>query len=418
MAVFKELTAGDPRRVGRYRIVARLGAGGMGQVYLGRSPGGRAVAVKVVRPELAEDPDFRKRFAREVAAARRVNGVFTAAVVDADAEGTPAWLATGYVPGMSLGDAVSRHGRWPAEAVLALGAALAEALEAIHAAGVIHRDLKPSNVLLATDGPRVIDFGISVVGGASALTGTGMVVGTPGFMAPEQVVGGPVGPACDVFALGAVLAYTATAIPPFGTGPAHAVNFRAVYEDPDLGAVPSALRELIGPCLAKEAADRPALPELLEELTEGGEDDPVTGLGLAGTDWLPAPVAGELRDSLSIGRPAPPAVSPASVAAPPESEPHPAPGTSGPSDAAEPAEGAAPPEPHEPPEAHRTSATVALLPATAAKASPASAPSLPRPTRRHILLTVAGVTAAAGVSTAIAAVAERYDSDGDPSSAP
>ncbi|MFE2266660.1 serine/threonine-protein kinase [Streptomyces griseosporeus] len=415
MAVFGELRAGDPRRVGRYRIVARLGAGGMGQVYLGRSPGGRAVAVKVVRPELAEDPDFRKRFAREVAAARRVNGVFTAGVVDADAEGTPAWLATGYVPGMSLGEAVSRHGRWPAEAVLALGAALAEALEAIHAAGVIHRDLKPSNVLLAADGPRVIDFGISVVGGASALTGTGMVVGTPGFMAPEQVVGGPVGTACDVFALGAVLAYTATAVPPFGTGPAHAVNFRAVYEEPDLGAVPPALRELIGPCLAKGAADRPALPELLEQLTEGAEDDPVTGLALASTDWLPAPVAGELRDSLSIDRPARPA---ASVGAPLESEPHPAPGESGPSDAAEPAEHAALPEPHEPAEPHRTTATVALLPASAAKAPAASTPSLPRPTRRHILLAVAGVTAAAGVSTAIAAVAERYDKDGDPPSAP
>ncbi|MGV9273916.1 serine/threonine-protein kinase [Streptomyces griseosporeus] len=419
MAVFEELTAGDPRRVGRYRIVARLGAGGMGQVYLGRSPGGRAVAVKVVRPELAGDPDFRKRFAREVAAARRVNGVFTAGVVDADAEGTPAWLATGFVPGMSLGEAVSRHGRWPAEAVLALGAALAEALEAIHAAGVIHRDLKPSNVLLAADGPRVIDFGISVVGGASALTGTGMVVGTPGFMAPEQVVGGPVGPACDVFALGAVLAYTATGVPAFGTGPAHAVNFRAVYEEPDLAAVPPALRELIGPCLAKEPADRPALPELLEQLTEGVEDDPATGLSLAGTDWLPAPVAGELRHPLSLDRPGPPAVSPAPVAAPSESEPHPAPGRSGPSDAAEPAEDAALPESDEPPsEAHRTTATVALVPATAAKASAASTPSLPRPTRRHILLAVASVTAAAGVSTAIAAVAERYDTDGDPSSSP
>ncbi|MEV4445347.1 serine/threonine-protein kinase [Streptomyces mirabilis] len=234
MEAFEMLEAGDPRQVGRYRIVARLGEGGMGRVYLGRSPGGRAVAVKVVRPELADDGDFRRRFAREVAAARRVNGVFTAGVVDADPDGSPAWLATAYVPGVPLGDAVAAHGPWPEGPVLALGAGLAEALEAIHAAEVVHRDLKPSNILLAPDGPRVIDFGISVTGEASALTRTGVVVGTPGFMSPEQLTGKPVGPASDVFSLGAVLAFTATGAGPFGTGSAHALSFRVVYEEPDL----------------------------------------------------------------------------------------------------------------------------------------------------------------------------------------
>ncbi|MBT2507630.1 serine/threonine protein kinase [Streptomyces sp. ISL-98] len=185
VGVFEALEPEDPRRVGRYRITARLGSGGMGQVYLARSPGGRPVAVKVVRPELARDGGFRLRFAREVTAARRVNGAFTAGVVDADPDGTPAWLATVYVPGLSLGEAIAGHGHWPAQSVLALGAGLAEALEAIHAAGVVHRDLKPSNVLLAADGPRVIDFGISVASEASALTSTGMVIGTPGFMSPE-----------------------------------------------------------------------------------------------------------------------------------------------------------------------------------------------------------------------------------------
>ncbi|MEV5434634.1 PQQ-binding-like beta-propeller repeat protein [Streptomyces sp. NPDC052682] len=390
MAAFGELTAGDPGRVGRYRIVARLGAGGMGQVYLGRSPGGRAVAVKVVRPELAGDPEFRRRFAREVAAARRVNGVFTAGVVDADIDGSPPWLATAYVPGVSLGEAVSAYGRWAAAPVVALGAALAEALEVIHAAGVVHRDLKPSNVLLAVDGPRVIDFGISVVGGASALTGTGMVVGTPGFMAPEQVVGGPVGPACDVFALGAVLAYTATGTAPFGTGPAHAVNFRAVYEKPGLEAVPSGLRDLVESCLAKEAAERPELPALLEQLTRLAGDDPPTARSLAGTDWLPTPVARELstRPALPVPTPVSPQTSAAAVT--PASRPE------------------VPIEDRTASGPPGSTATVALRPAAGTAATPSGPPLASLPSRRHVLLGLAGTTAAAGVSWAAAALAEHY----------
>lgn len=291
VGVFEALEAGDPRQVGRYRIVARLGAGGMGRVYLGRSPGGRAVAVKVVRPELAEDAEFRRRFAREVAAARRVNGAFTAGVVDADPEGSPAWLATVYVPGPSLGEAVAAHGPWPQEQVLSLGAGLAEGLEVIHAAGVVHRDLKPSNVLLAADGPRVIDFGISLAGEASVLTRTGTMPGTPGFMSPEQLTARPVGPACDVFALGAVLVFAATGAGPFGTGSGHVLNFRTVYEEPDLSALPAALRAVVARCLAKGPGERPGPAELLDLLAGAPRGGQATPVGRIEAEWMPEDVA-------------------------------------------------------------------------------------------------------------------------------
>ncbi|QNP64987.1 ABC transporter substrate-binding protein [Streptomyces genisteinicus] len=287
------LDAADPRQVGRYRILARLGAGGMGRVYLGRSTSGRMVAVKVVRDELAGEPDFQRRFAREVEAARRVTGFFTAAVVDADPAGSPAWLATAYVPGLPLEEAVRVHGAWPRASLLVLGAGLVEALEAIHAAGLIHRDLKPSNVLLAADGPRVIDFGISIVTEASALTQTGMVIGTPGFMSPEQVMGQSVGPASDVFALGAVLAFAGTGTSPFGTGAAHSVNFRAVYQDPELRGLPPET-EFIRRCLEKDPAQRPTLPELLAEfgrlLGDTGAHTLAGGLPEA-MNWLPPAIA-------------------------------------------------------------------------------------------------------------------------------
>ncbi|MFI9463353.1 serine/threonine-protein kinase [Streptomyces xiamenensis] len=300
--MFAELEAGDPRQVGRYRIEARLGAGGMGRVFLARSPGGRTLAVKVLRAELAEDAGFRRRFAREVAAARRVTGVFTAAVVDADLEGTPAWLATEYVPGLPLGRAVAEHGAWPEPAVLALGAGLAEALEAIHAAGIVHRDLKPSNILLAPDGPRVIDFGISVSDDDGALTQTGVVVGTPGFMSPEQLAtGGRVGPATDVFALGAVLAFAASGSGPFGSGAGHALSYRIVHEEPDLGALPAGVRAVVARCLAKDPGQRPTVAALLEELGRAlgdGERGP-------GHGRLPDAVAAALRERPGVP-PAPP----------------------------------------------------------------------------------------------------------------
>ena len=211
------LGSDDPRQIGAYRLLGVLGAGGMGKVYLGRNAGGRTVAVKVIRPDLLGDPEFRTRFRREVAAARRVGGAFTAPVLDADVDADPPWLATGYVAGLALSDAVSRFGPFAEPSLLALGHGLAEALVAIHDAGIVHRDLKPSNVLLAVDGPKVVDFGIARAVEDTALTTTGKVIGSPGFMCPEQVTGEALGPACDVFALGGVLTFAASGHGPFGT---------------------------------------------------------------------------------------------------------------------------------------------------------------------------------------------------------
>src|ERR1700678_203233 len=224
----EDLLPSDPESIGPSRLIRRLGAGGMGQVYLARTAGSRLVAVKVIRPELAADPGFRSRFAREVTAARSVSGIFTAPVVDADPDGQLPWLATAYVPGPSLTDAVAERGPLPPGVVLTLAAGLAEALGAIHAAGLVRRDLKPSNVLLARDGPRVIDFGISRAADAIVLTQTGAIMGSPGYFSPEQAEGRPVGSSGAVFGPGALLAFPATGEGPFGTGPAAAGAFRVV----------------------------------------------------------------------------------------------------------------------------------------------------------------------------------------------
>ncbi|WP_405677318.1 serine/threonine-protein kinase [Streptomyces sp. NBC_00868] len=293
MGAFAPLQAGDPRQVGRYRIVGRLGRGGMGVVYLGLSSSGRAVAVKVVRAVLADDPGFRQRFVREVEAARKVTGVFTAAVVDAEPEGRPAWLATTYVPGVSLESAVSGYGAWPARSVMALGAALAEALDAVHGADLVHRDLKPSNVLLAADGPRVIDFGISLAAEATKLTESGVVIGTPGFISPEQLVHDTASAASDVFALGAILVYTATGSTPFGSGHGHALNYRVAHLDPDLTGLPPELSDVVERCLDKDPARRPTVPHLVEELARVSEAEGADGL-FTEADWLPGPVAAEI----------------------------------------------------------------------------------------------------------------------------
>jgi eukaryotic-like serine/threonine-protein kinase len=274
-----ELQPEDPRQVGPYLLLGRLGTGGMGSVYLGRSRGGRHVAVKVIRPELAGQADFRIRFAREVAAARTVSGVFTAPVLDADLDAPMPWLATAYVPGPALADAVARHGPLPVRSVFALAAGLAEGLEAIHAAGIVHRDLKPSNVLLAEDGPRVIDFGISRAAEESPLTGTGLVIGSPGFMSPEQAQGHTVGWPSDVFSLGAVLTFAATGEGPFGSGSSATLLYRVVSTAPALENVPAELRPMIERCLAKDPRQRPTADQLLSELTA----HPMPG-------WLPAPV--------------------------------------------------------------------------------------------------------------------------------
>jgi len=238
----------------------------MGRVFLGVSPGGRPVAVKAIRAELAADPEFRARFGREVAAARRVSGVFTAQVVDADVDGPVAWMATAYVPGPSLAEAVDMQGPLPEATVLALAAGLAESLNAIHAAGVVHRDLKPSNVLLAEDGPRVIDFGISRAAESTMLTQAGLVVGSPGFMSPEQATGDEVGPPSDIFTLGAVLAFAATGEGPFGTGTTAALLYRVVHGTPDLDRVPATIRPVIEHCLAKDPRQRPTASGLLAEV--------------------------------------------------------------------------------------------------------------------------------------------------------
>ncbi|MEU7298447.1 serine/threonine-protein kinase [Streptomyces exfoliatus] len=224
------------------------------------------LAIKVIRPELAQDPAFRDRFRREVAAARRVSGAFTAPVVDADAEGASPWLATLFVPGPSLAECVAGQGSLPVAEVRQLAVGLAEALRDIHRAGLVHRDLKPGNVLLAADGPRVIDFGIARTAGATQLTQTGAAIGTPPFMAPEQFRDGTVGPAADVFAFGAVLVYAATGHGPFDGDTAHSIGFRVVYEEPDLTGLAEELRPLVTACLAKEPADRPGPEWLLENL--------------------------------------------------------------------------------------------------------------------------------------------------------
>ncbi|MGI5328769.1 WD40 repeat domain-containing serine/threonine protein kinase [Actinomadura nitritigenes] len=270
------LQPGDPRRVGPYRLTARLGAGGMGQVFLGVSPGGRKVAVKVIRAEHVSSPRFRARFAREVQAARRVGGFHTAPVVDADPDAESPWLVTAFIPGPSLHQVVSRQGPLEAGAVRGLGAGLAEGLAAIHACGVVHRDLKPGNVIMAEDGPRIIDFGIARPADAGSLTSAGVVVGTFAYMSPEQVRGERAEPAGDVFSLGCVLVYAATGQGPFDAPTIPAIVYRVVNEEPGLDGVPGDLRELVGACLAKTPADRPGVEEILDRLGTHATDPTVT----------------------------------------------------------------------------------------------------------------------------------------------
>ncbi|MGW7082647.1 serine/threonine-protein kinase [Streptomyces sp. NPDC054871] len=296
--VFQPLRAEDPPVVAGYRLAARLGAGGMGRVYLSHTQGGRPVAIKVVRPELADDLAFRRRFGREIKAAQRVRGAYTAELIDADADGVPPWLATLYVPGPSLTEVVARRGPLPVPAVLWLMAGVAEALQAIHAAGIVHRDLKPSNVLLAADGPRVIDFGISLTSSAtSAYTATGATVGTPHFMAPEQASAGEVTPATDVFALGQTAAFAALGEPLYGDGPSVGVLYRIVHSEPDLTLLPAQLRPLFAKCLAADPAERATPAEIVEWCRQrlGGETDAGAGLAVwrdvTGPEvMVPAPV--------------------------------------------------------------------------------------------------------------------------------
>ena len=256
-----------PEYAGHYRLESCLGSGGMGVVHLARSTSGMKLAVKVVHAEFAKDPEFRGRFRQEVAAARRVSGAFTASVVDADPEAERPWMATLFIPGPTLSDHVKRNGSMPPAQLRRLMAGLAEALRDIHRVGVVHRDLKPSNVLLAEDGPKVIDFGISRPKDSELRTETGKLIGTPPFMAPEQFRRPrEVGPAADVFALGSVLVHAATGRGPFDSDSPYVVAYQVVHDEPDLTGVPENLAPLVLRCLAKEPEDRPTPDELMREL--------------------------------------------------------------------------------------------------------------------------------------------------------
>ncbi|HVT69300.1 MAG TPA: PQQ-binding-like beta-propeller repeat protein [Trebonia sp.] len=260
------LEADDPRVIGGFRLQARLGAGGMGRVYLGFSPAGRAVAVKVIHPHLARDPSFASRFRREVAAAQAVNAVYAAPVVAAGADDAPPWLATAFVPAPSLQEVIATAGPLPEDAVWKLAAGLAEALRAVHASGLVHRDLKPGNVLLAADGPRLIDFGIAQLVDGTRLTTTGGVLGTPSYMSPEQARGDTIGPPSDVFSLGGVVCFAATGRTPFGGGAPTALLYRIVFDEPDLDGLSPQLRSLVGACLDKNPAARPTPAQLATAL--------------------------------------------------------------------------------------------------------------------------------------------------------
>nr|WP_237535710.1 serine/threonine-protein kinase [Streptomyces sp. SID3343] len=292
----------DPRTVGGYVLRARLGSGGMGRVYLSYTPGGRPVAIKVIRGEFADDPEFRRRFRQEVAAAQRVQGLYTAPVIDTDADAEQPWLATAYVAGPSLYEAVYRHGPLPAETVLILMAGVAEALQSVHSAGVVHRDLKPSNVILAADGPRVIDFGIARAADATPLTRTGMSIGTPAFMAPEQARGLSSKPATDVFALGSLGVYAATGTSAFGEGTDSSVLYRVVHQDPELSGVPEELLDVVRRCLEKDPELRPTPTQVIELCRAASAGTRLQ----VGEGWLPATLVEEVTRRVNEQPPKPP----------------------------------------------------------------------------------------------------------------
>ncbi|MEU2655177.1 DUF4328 domain-containing protein [Streptomyces sp. NPDC007325] len=291
------LQGGDPERIAGYRLIGRLGEGGMGVVYLARGPRGRMMAVKTVRRELAAMPDFRLRFRREVALAQRVGGEWTAAVVEGDPDAVLPWVATEFVAGPTLHQVVKDHGPLPEASLWALASGLIRALEDVHAAELVHRDLKPSNVLVTIERPVVIDFGIARAAGSTTddLTATGVVVGSPGFMSPEQIRGETLTQASDVFSLGAVLAFTATGSLPFTAmeGQLPALIYQVLEGRPNLTGIPSGIRGLIEDCLRKDPADRPSLPELRRRVE--------TDARSLGDPWLPAQVLARLgRDAVRL----------------------------------------------------------------------------------------------------------------------
>ncbi|MGW7381319.1 bifunctional serine/threonine-protein kinase/ABC transporter substrate-binding protein [Streptomyces sp. NPDC054794] len=309
------LHTSDPSRLAGHRLLGRLGAGGMGVVYLARSAGGALVALKVIQAEYAEDADFRERFRREAETARRVTSPWVASLLDADPDAPQPWLATAFVPGPSLGEAVAAHGPLPLRSLRVLGARLAQALGDLHEVGIVHRDVKPGNVLLALDGPRLIDFGVARDPRDTALTSTGVVVGTPGFLAPEQIRGErELGPAGDIFSLGCVLVHAATGRPPFGTGSPDALLYRTVHDAPELEGLPRELGEVVGGCLEKEPGRRPTAEALARSLTvtapatpadprealravRPGDEDEVPGDEV----WLPEPLVRLIAERSAAG---------------------------------------------------------------------------------------------------------------------
>ena len=305
---------GGPVVIGGYRIVAPLGAGGMGRVRLARSVSGRLAAVKTVHEHLAAEPEFRERFRRETVAARAVVGPFTAAVLDADPDAVEPWLATEFCAGPDLTEAVSAHGPLGCAELASLGAALAEALSGVHAAGLTHRDLKPSNIVIGRDGPKVLDFGIAKSAAEESLTATDEAIGSPGFIAPEQLArDGEPGPAADVFALGAVLALAATGHAPFGMDGAPAILYRTLHDEPDLEGVPSPTwRAFLGRCLARDPGDRPPVGEILTWCGARAADapwwerEPVTGLVRRHEDEVAELVAGAENVGGEAGATGPP----------------------------------------------------------------------------------------------------------------
>ncbi|MFC4906711.1 WD40 repeat domain-containing serine/threonine protein kinase [Actinomadura gamaensis] len=377
----------DPEKVGPYRVTARLGAGGMGRVYLAETPAGRRLAVKVIRAEHAADPNFRARFAREVEAARKVNDFYTASVVDADPEAAAPWMATAYVPGPSLRELVAERGALPPERVRALGAGLAEGLAAIHACGLVHRDLKPGNIIVAEDGPRIIDFGIARALDASVMTATGAVIGTLAYMSPEQIEADEVGPPSDVFSFGGVLAFAATGRGPFEASSPGAIVHRVVSGDPDLDGVDPPLAAVIARCLSKDPADRPTPAHLLATLRTAP----------------PEPVVAAVPTS--------PAVVPPAAPGPQAAAPHaPGPQTARPQAPGPQAARPQTPGPQAPgPQAVGPQAVGRPAPAAApgAPVQPVTVPPLPRkpgPTqqqvrRRTVLAAVAGTLVAGGAAT-------------------
>jgi serine/threonine kinase PknH len=358
------LSGDDPAEIGGYRLRARLGAGGMGRVYLASTPGGRRVAIKVVRPELGDDPDFRTRFRQEIAAAQRVRGLYTAELLSADPDATPPFLITAYVPGPSLQRAVADHGPMPAETVIRLVAGVAEALQAIHAAGVVHRDLKPSNVLLAPDGPRVIDFGIARAAEATSVTGSGIRVGSPQFMAPEQIRGTTATPAVDVFALGSVAAFTLLGRVPFGEGNPAALMHRVLNAEPNLTGCTGPIRDLIAGCLAKDPAARPDPTQIIETCRTLAEGN----LGDFAESWWPT-----LSTPAQLGTVAEPQL-----------------GAPSPSPSASPAPGLAaarssPPPAAPPPAAQRSAGPAGVVPPEWARPQPAKSKGKPAVGRRGLI---------------------------------